>query len=409
MLVPLNAAQVPSARGTEESDRRRRARSRRASAAARSASGPPDEKSAIDVGCFVDGGDGDRVRRVAGRADRAAAELLEVVAGRDRPARRRPRRRASIACDDDVARRLDLRLAEREVDHVHAVARPPPRSPATISGELPSRPKLARSGSSAPCSCRCTRAARRRRATAAGRRSRSCRRRRRRSRRRASRARTAAGRRAASRTATSSPAGANARATITFARRVGGAALREAGRHRVAGRVEERVRLVDAVVDDPDLDPVRPRWRGRAPELRRADQLGLAVERAVGRRRSGRPRATPGKRAERGHVAPAGTATARPSSTTGSASGPARPGPRARSRARNAPARRSMRPHASAWGPARTTRSRRSRARAARGGRGRRQRDCLRRHRDTVPGAAPSRGKSSGGTMGAAARMWRNW
>ena len=63
--------------------------------------------------------------------------------------------------------------------------------------------------------------------------------------------------------------------------RIGGVPLRIPGGHRVAGRVEERVRLVDALVDDADLDPLA---RGRevgAPHRGCADQLGTAVEERV--------------------------------------------------------------------------------------------------------------------------------
>ena len=86
--------------------------------------GPLDEKPAItSAGPLSPSrrcGDGDRLRRVAGRADGAVPAVAEVVAGRDH----RDDARVGGAVDrlhDDVARRLDLRLAEREVDHVHAV------------------------------------------------------------------------------------------------------------------------------------------------------------------------------------------------------------------------------------------------------------------------------------------------
>ena len=61
-------------------------------------------------------------------------------------------------------------------------------------------------------------------------------------------------------------------------RRVLGLSLREAGRIGEAGRVEERMRLVDPVVDDPDLQALARRGERRAPEIRRADQPGRAVE-----------------------------------------------------------------------------------------------------------------------------------
>ena len=67
-----------------------------------------------------DGADRDRVRRRAGRADRPAAEVAEVVAGRD-DGDHAGAGRCGECLHDDVARRLDLGLAERHVDHVHAV------------------------------------------------------------------------------------------------------------------------------------------------------------------------------------------------------------------------------------------------------------------------------------------------
>ena len=69
---------------------------------------------------------------------------------------------------------------------------------------------------------------------------RACRGSRRRSPRRASRGSTARGRRAWRRARQVAPGGGNARATITFAVVYARLALREAGGHRVAGRVEER-------------------------------------------------------------------------------------------------------------------------------------------------------------------------
>ena len=56
----------------------------------------------------------------AGRDQRAAAELVEVVPGRDD--RDDAGRGGGVERErDEVARRLDLGLADREVDHVHAV------------------------------------------------------------------------------------------------------------------------------------------------------------------------------------------------------------------------------------------------------------------------------------------------
>src|SRR5262249_47795511 len=46
----------------------------------------------------------------------------------------------------------------------------------------------------------------------------------------------------------------------------------------------ERMRLVDALVDDPDLHPLTVRRERRPPERRSADQLGREVEARVVRR-----------------------------------------------------------------------------------------------------------------------------
>ena len=109
-----------------------------------------------------DGGDGDRPVRGAGRDQRSPAELLEVVPRRHD--RHDPGRRGSVErARDDVARRLDLRLAEREVDHVHAVRRQRPRSRRRSPARCRRGRRSRRSGRSAPCSCRCRPGARCRR------------------------------------------------------------------------------------------------------------------------------------------------------------------------------------------------------------------------------------------------------
>ena len=69
-----------------------------------------------------------------------------------------------------------------------------------------------------------------------------------------------------------------------FRRGVGGVPLREPGGVRVAGRVEVGVRLVDPVVDQPDLDPLARGGEVRAPERGGADQVRAGVG---GRRRAG--------------------------------------------------------------------------------------------------------------------------
>ena len=193
-------------------------------------------------------------------------------------------------------------------------------------------------------------------------------------------------------------------------RRVGRVALRVAGGHREAGRREERMRLVDAVVDHADLDPVARGRERRAPDLRRADHLRAAVERAVvadallhlahaGQR--GDPGGRVGRaRRPRARSARAGSASgcARPERPRGCAR---RPWPaRARSRLGRAAARRA------ACRPA--ARRARPEAPPATGG---------------LDAADPASGSASAATARArrplftpkpplhcpSARMWRNW
>ena len=161
---------------------------------------------------------------------------------------------------------------------------------------------------------------------------------RRRSPRRGSRAPIPSGRRGAWRTARTSR-GRESAGGDHLRGRVRRVALREAGRHRVAGRVEEGVRLVDAVVDDPDLDPVaRGAERRHAPHLGRADQTRAAVEQRAGRRRSAR------------RARPPAVAPRRPSSEPGEDDGEAveddavAPGdPRGRDRGRDPGGERTLR------------------------------------------------------------------
>ena len=83
--------------------------------------------------------------------------------------------------------------------------------------------------------------------------------------------------------------GANERATITFAVVNRCLTLGEARRHRVAGRVEVRMSLVDARVDDPDLDSLPgvarpgPQIAGRADLLHGA---GVRLRRIARRTRT---------------------------------------------------------------------------------------------------------------------------
>ena len=121
--------------------------------------------------------DRDRRRRRSGRRDRAASEGLEVVSGGDR--RDDAGRGGAVdGANDEVAARWDLRLADREVDHVHAVL----HGSFDRCGDLGRVPRpgrrWTRSGLSGRGSCRGRPAARRRRASRARRRgsaSRGCR------------------------------------------------------------------------------------------------------------------------------------------------------------------------------------------------------------------------------------------
>ena len=64
-------------------------------------------------------------------------------------------------------------------------------------------------------------------------------------------------------------------------RRIRGLTLRKARGIRVTGRREERVCLVDAVVDDRDLHSLSCGRERRAPDRRRADELRRPVEQRV--------------------------------------------------------------------------------------------------------------------------------
>ena len=221
----------------------------------------------------------DRLRRRPGRIDRAEPERVEVVARRDHRDDAVVRR-AVDRLDDDVACRRDLRLAEREVDHVHPVfdCGLDPGDDlrrVAVEPELPGRdrqhPVVAQvrgrsdsrdaHGASGPW---------RRGAVVAG--------------------RDPCDVRAVLRL--DGIEGQLAVAVLQSRRReragddhlrgrVRRVPLREARRKRVAGGREEPVRLVDPVVDDPDLDAL-PRGREiRAPDLRGADHERAPEERAV--------------------------------------------------------------------------------------------------------------------------------
>ena len=181
------AARTCPARRQRREDRRRPAPLTSGFIRSETGVGPAEEKSAIVV-VRGDRGDGDRVGRAARRRDRAVAEVAEVVAGRDH--RHDARRGGRVdRLHDEVARRLDLGLAEREVDHVHAVGDRRLDRRGDL-GAVSVEPEVRASGSSAPCSCRGRRSARRPRSAC---RRRSCRGRRRRCLRRASRGTIAVG------------------------------------------------------------------------------------------------------------------------------------------------------------------------------------------------------------------------
>ena len=81
------------------------------------------------------------------------------------------------------------------------------------------------------------------------------------------------------------PGGGNARAAITFAVVKRCWPFGKTGRHRVAGRVEERVTLIHTGVDHADLDTLTCRFETGAPDGRCADLLWASVElRDVSRR-----------------------------------------------------------------------------------------------------------------------------
>ena len=95
---------------------------------------------------------------VPGEMSEPRAELVEVVSGGDDGDDAGGGRCVERA-GDEVARRLHLRLPDREVDHVHAVLHCGLDRGDDLGG-VAVEPDAASSGRSAPCSCRCTRGAR---------------------------------------------------------------------------------------------------------------------------------------------------------------------------------------------------------------------------------------------------------
>ena len=123
MLVPLNAAQVPSRAGTDETTLTPGAVTSGLSWSEYGV-GPIDEKPArmsgawprpvVDAAAVIASGalPGEPTEPLPAASPSLPAAMHGIDARE---------RRAVDRLDDDVARRLDLGLAEREVDHVHAV------------------------------------------------------------------------------------------------------------------------------------------------------------------------------------------------------------------------------------------------------------------------------------------------
>ena len=244
----------------------------------------------------VERGDGDRGRRVRGRGDRPRAQVVEVVPRRDHGDHARRRRRVERE-RDDVAARLDLRLADREVEDVHAVPYRgldrgdelrcvPVRAQARVGAHerlvVPEVRARRDAGDDTP--------ARRLRPRVTGRDARDV--------------RPVARVVALDRDARPRVLGGGRRKRARhddLRIREARLPLREPGRHRVARRVEERVRVVDAGVDDPDLHALPSRVEAGAPEAGRADRLRRGVElRRIARRVE--DVAHPWKRSEARHL-----------------------------------------------------------------------------------------------------------
>ncbi len=221
--------------------------------------------------------DGDHVGRGAGRADRAGTELLEGVAGRDGDDDAGADR-VLDGDDQGVRTRVDLGAAERQVDDVHPVLRRLVDGRRDLGGS-PGGPvqRIVDGQGAVVAEVGARRHAREpghhgQRPAGSGR-----------------RAVVAGGdARDVGRVLGHLRVERQLRAGVGLAalreraghddlrRRVARVAAREARRRGEPGRVEERVRLVDPVVDDPDLDPLagrRQRRRGppqgHGPEQRR--------------------------------------------------------------------------------------------------------------------------------------------
>ena len=213
-------------------------------------------------------------RGVGGRRHGAVAELVEVVAGRDH----RHDAGGSRALDrlhDEIARRLDLRLAEREVDHVHAVGDGRLDRSSDLGAVAVEPEAGGRDGQGlVVAEVRVRRDAGEQGGPAPARRAR-----RRRSRRHASRGTNWSGRTALAAYFHVGDGGVNVRCTITF----GVASCvwpfgNPGGYWKPLGLKYGMVGL-DTVVDDPDLHPVAGRLEVRAPELVGADLLRAELHR----------------------------------------------------------------------------------------------------------------------------------
>ena len=119
MLVPLKHAQRPSRRGTDESTSSPGAVT---SGFMRSdiGVGPPEEKDEMNGPLSLSAAAVIALAELPGEVTEPRAKLLVVVAGGD-DGHDTGRGGSVERAGDDVAARVDLGLAEREVDHVHPV------------------------------------------------------------------------------------------------------------------------------------------------------------------------------------------------------------------------------------------------------------------------------------------------
>ncbi len=214
----------------------------------------------------------DRALGVRRRRDRAGSQVVEVVSGGDD----RDDSRTSSGVEgegDDVAARLDLRLSDREVEHVHAVSHRGLDGSHDLGGvPVGAQPRVRAHERLVVADERAWRDARHRAP-------------------RGLRA-SVPGRDPGDVGAVRGVVAVESERCILVARpgrrkcarddhlRVREAllALRKPGRHRVAGRIEEHVVVIHAGVDHADLDALACRLETCAPERRCADLLGAPVK-----------------------------------------------------------------------------------------------------------------------------------